>query len=87
MSQPIAAITGVYALLADGATVQIRSAAPGDFEAVKAMHEAMAPGNAYLRFFSLSRMAAEREAQRICRVPGPGPAPTCSPSAADTGCG
>jgi acyl-CoA synthetase (NDP forming)/GNAT superfamily N-acetyltransferase len=71
MSQPIAAITGVYALLADGATVQIRPAAPGDFEAVKAMHEAMAPGNAYLRFFSLSRMAAEREAQRICRVPGP----------------
>ncbi|HEX8009011.1 MAG TPA: GNAT family N-acetyltransferase [Trebonia sp.] len=71
MSQPLTAITGVYALLADGATIQIRPAASGDFEAVKAMHEAMSPGNAYLRFFSLSRTAAEREARRICRAPGP----------------
>jgi acyl-CoA synthetase (NDP forming)/GNAT superfamily N-acetyltransferase len=71
MSQPLAAITGVYALLADGATVQIRPTAPGDFEAVKAMHEAMSPSNAYLRFFSLSRTAAEREARRICRAPSP----------------
>jgi GNAT superfamily N-acetyltransferase/predicted CoA-binding protein len=71
MSQPLTAITGVYALLADGTTIQIRPAASGDLEAVKAMHEAMSPGNAYLRFFSLSRTAAEREARRICRAPGP----------------
>ena len=38
---------GVYALLADGTTVQIRSAVAGDFEAVKAMHEAMSLSNAY----------------------------------------
>ena len=38
---------------------------------VKAMHEAMSPENAYLRFFSLSREAPDREAQRICRAPGP----------------
>jgi acyl-CoA synthetase (NDP forming)/GNAT superfamily N-acetyltransferase len=59
----------VYALLADGSTVQIRPAGPGDFDAVKAMHEAMSPDNAYLRFFSLSRIAAEGEARRICREP------------------
>ena len=69
MSQPLADAAGVYALLADGTTVQIRPASPGDFAAVKAMHEAMSPSNAYLRFFSLSRTAAEHEAQRICREP------------------
>jgi acyl-CoA synthetase (NDP forming)/GNAT superfamily N-acetyltransferase len=69
MSQPLADAAGVYALLADGTTVQIRPADPGDFAAVKAMHEAMSPSNAYLRFFSLSRTAAEHEAQRITREP------------------
>ncbi len=62
---------GVYALLADGRTVHIRPAVPADFAAVKAMHEAMSPNNAYLRFFSLSRVAAEQEARRITREPGP----------------
>jgi len=71
MSHPVAATVGVYALLADGSTVQIRPAGPDDFAAVKAMHEAMSPDNAYLRFFSTSRTAAEREAQRITREPGP----------------
>jgi GNAT superfamily N-acetyltransferase/predicted CoA-binding protein len=58
----------VYALLADGSTVQIRTAEPGDYEAVKAMHEAMSPDNIYLRFFSVSRVSAEPEAQRVCRA-------------------
>jgi len=69
MSQPLADAAGVYALLADGTTVQIRPAGHGDFAAVKAMHEAMSPSNAYLRFFSLSRTAAEQEARRITREP------------------
>jgi acyl-CoA synthetase (NDP forming)/L-amino acid N-acyltransferase YncA len=69
MSHPTAQTAGVYALLADGTTVQIRPARLGDFEAVKAMHEAMSPNNAYLRFFSLSRTAAEHEAKRITRQP------------------
>ncbi len=69
MSHPVAATAGVYALLADGSTVQIRAAAAGDFAAVKAMHEAMSPDNAYLRFFSTSRTAAEREARRVTREP------------------
>jgi acyl-CoA synthetase (NDP forming)/RimJ/RimL family protein N-acetyltransferase len=62
----------VYALLADGTTVEIREACPDDFDAVQAMHEAMAPDNIYLRFFSYSRRSAETEARRICTDPAPG---------------
>ena len=61
----------VYALLADGATVAIRAAAAGDFDAVLRMHRAMSPENMYLRFFSMSPAAAEGEASRICRGPAP----------------
>ncbi len=61
----------VYALLADGTTVEIRPAGPADFGAVKAMHEALSPDNTYLRFFNLSRTAAGAEARRICRAPSP----------------
>jgi acyl-CoA synthetase (NDP forming)/GNAT superfamily N-acetyltransferase len=60
-----------YALLTDGSTVEIRPARPGDAEDVRAMHAAMSPDNLYLRFFSLSPLSAGREAQRICRPPGP----------------
>ena len=62
---------GSYALLSDGATIGIRSARPEDFEAVRDMHAKMSPDNLYLRFFSFSHVAAEREARRICREPGP----------------
>ena len=61
----------VYALLADGTTVEIRLAGPGDFDAVKAMHQAMSPDNTYMRFFNISRLAAETEARRICKDPAP----------------
>ena len=67
MSEP----ASVYALLADGRTVEIRPTTAADFDAVKAMHEAMSPNNAYLRFFSLSRLAAEQEAKRVTREPRP----------------
>jgi len=66
------AVGPVYALLADGSTVEIRPAGPADFGAVKAMHEAMSPDNSYLRFFNISRLAAETEARRICRESRPG---------------
>ena len=62
----------VYALLADGTTVEIRPATPDDFDAVKAMHEAMSTDNTYMRFFNISRGAAEAEARRICLTPPPG---------------
>jgi GNAT superfamily N-acetyltransferase len=53
-------------LLADGTTMTIRPAAPGDYQAVLRLHEAMSPDNLYFRFFSASRVSAEREAQRVC---------------------
>jgi acyl-CoA synthetase (NDP forming)/GNAT superfamily N-acetyltransferase len=65
------AMPSTYALLTDGATVEIRPARPGDFAAVRDMHAEMSPDNLYLRFFSVSAFAAEREASRICREPGP----------------
>ncbi|MGH2927566.1 MAG: GNAT family N-acetyltransferase, partial [Solirubrobacteraceae bacterium] len=71
MSQATPGPTSVYALLADGRTVEIRPATSADFAAVKDMHEAMSPNNAYLRFFSLSRLAAEQEARRVTRKQGP----------------
>ena len=66
MSAPLAA---TYALLTDGGTMEVRSARPQDFEAVRAMHAAMSPDNMYLRFFSMSPGAAEQEARRVCREP------------------
>src|SRR5512142_3439888 len=64
--------SAVYALLADGTTVEIRPAVPGDYDAVKAMHQAMSPDNTYMRFFNVSRLSAETEARRICLDPRPG---------------
>jgi GNAT superfamily N-acetyltransferase len=61
-----------YALLADETIVEIRPAAPGDFEPVKEMHGAMSADNSYLRFFNFSRLSAEHEAERICREREPG---------------
>jgi acyl-CoA synthetase (NDP forming)/GNAT superfamily N-acetyltransferase len=66
--------SAVYALLADGTTVEIRPAAPGDYDAVKAMHQAMSPDNTYMRFFNVSRLSAENEARRISLDPRPGQA-------------
>ena len=60
-----------YALLADGTTMIIRPAGPGDYAAVKGLHEAMSSQSLYFRFFSMSRVAAEREARRVCREAGP----------------
>src|ERR1039457_4357946 len=59
-----------YALLADGATIEIRQAARPDSDRVLAFHQDMSPDNLYLRFFSLSKRAAEHEAQRVCRPVG-----------------
>jgi len=61
-----------YALLADGTTMTIRPPGAEDYEAVRRLHEAMSTENLYFRFFSASRVSAEREAQRICRDGRPG---------------
>ena len=63
--------SSAYALLTDGTTIEIRPARPDDFDAVRDMHTAMSPENLYLRFFGVSRSAAEGEARRVCREPGP----------------
>ena len=63
--------TATFALLIDGSTVEIRQAGPQDCDAVREMHAKMSLENLYLRFFSLSPSNAEREAQRVCREPGP----------------
>ncbi len=59
----------MYALLADGSTVEIRKALARDAEAVRAMHAALSPDNFYLRFFIVNPNVAEQEAKRICREP------------------
>ena len=61
-----------YALLADGTTMTIRPAGPDDYEAVRQLHEAMSTDNLYFRFFSASRVSAEREARRVCLESGLG---------------
>ena len=38
-----------YALLIDGATIEIRAARPEDFDAVRDMHAKMFPDNLFLR--------------------------------------
>ena len=58
---------GTYALLTDGATVEIRPAAAGDADAVREMHAGLSPENMYLRFFTVSAQSAEREATRAGR--------------------
>ena len=60
-----------YALLTDGTTIEIRAARTEDFAAVRELHAKMSPDNLYLRFFSMSPAAADQEARRICREPGP----------------
>jgi hypothetical protein len=57
--------TVTCALLTDGSTVEIRPARPEDVAAVRDMHAAMSDENMYLRFFSLSLPAAEREERRV----------------------
>ena len=62
---------GTYALLTDGTTIEIRPARSDNFEAVRDMHAKMSPENLYMRFFGVSRVAAEQEARRVCREPAP----------------
>ena len=67
MNAPTEPVT--YALLTDGTTVEIRPSRPDDFDAVRDMHAKMSPENLYMRFFGISRVAAEQEARRVCREP------------------
>jgi acyl-CoA synthetase (NDP forming)/RimJ/RimL family protein N-acetyltransferase len=66
---PAAPSAAVYALLMDGTTVEIRAARPGDLDAVRRMYAAMSRDNMYLRFFNVSRRAADMAAKLACREP------------------
>ncbi|MFE4695727.1 GNAT family N-acetyltransferase [Streptomyces sp. NPDC056738] len=57
----------VHALLADGTTVRIRPALPGDHDRLRGFYEEMSPENLRLRFFSLGGRSAELAADRACR--------------------
>ena len=60
-------VPGMYALLADGSTIEIRHAQSADFDAVRDMHANLSPTNAYFRFFNFSPRAPQREAERVSR--------------------
>ncbi|CAG7646381.1 bifunctional acetate--CoA ligase family protein/GNAT family N-acetyltransferase [Actinacidiphila bryophytorum] len=62
----------VHALLADGETVGIRPALPGDRERVRRLYAEMSPESLRMRFFGVSRRAGEQAADRLCEPAGPG---------------
>ena len=62
----------VHALLADGTTVRIRPAVPGDHGQLRGFYEEMSPENLRLRFFAASRRSADLAADRACAPAHPG---------------
>lgn len=66
----LASAASAFALLTDGAQVEIRPLGAEDVEAVSALHRAMSAENLYLRFFAFNRSLAERIGVRLCRPEG-----------------
>jgi GNAT superfamily N-acetyltransferase len=62
----------VLALLADGRTVRIREAGPGDRADLLRLSEEMSPANLRLRFFTAGRVSARQAADRASGTHGPG---------------
>ncbi|MDT0467419.1 bifunctional acetate--CoA ligase family protein/GNAT family N-acetyltransferase [Streptomyces gibsoniae] len=62
----------VYALLADGTTVCIRSVEPGDHDQLRDFYKEMSPENLRLRFFAISPRSATMAADRACGPERPG---------------
>jgi acyl-CoA synthetase (NDP forming)/L-amino acid N-acyltransferase YncA len=60
---------GSYALLLDGTTVEIRPVRADDLAGLLRLHERLSDESIYLRFFGVSRAAAEQIATRLCRDP------------------
>lgn len=58
-----------FALLVDGATVEIRQPGPGDLPALLDLHRNLSVENQYLRFFGVNRRVAEEMAIRIGTAP------------------
>ncbi|MEU2776367.1 GNAT family N-acetyltransferase [Streptomyces sp. NPDC007162] len=62
----------VHALLADGTTVCIRPAAPGDHDQLEGFYDGMSAENLRFRFFSISRRSGALAADRACAPARPG---------------
>ncbi|MFF3518263.1 GNAT family N-acetyltransferase [Streptomyces sp. NPDC002573] len=62
----------VYALLADGTTVLIRTVEPGDHDQLRDFYKEMSPENLRLRFFAISARSATMAADRACGPERPG---------------
>ncbi|WP_414166606.1 GNAT family N-acetyltransferase [Streptoverticillium reticulum] len=62
----------VHALLADGTTVRVRQAGPGDRAAVLRLYERMSPENLRLRFFSAGSGSGRQAAEHLCAPARPG---------------
>ena len=60
---------GRRALLADGSVVVVRRLGPADLPAVRRLHEEMPLDDRYLRFFTVSRTAADHVADSIVGAP------------------
>ncbi|MGW5609129.1 bifunctional acetate--CoA ligase family protein/GNAT family N-acetyltransferase [Streptomyces sp. NPDC003753] len=56
----------IHALLADGSTICIRPAEPGDHERLRGFYGEMSPENLRLRFFAVSPSSAALAADRAC---------------------
>ncbi|HEV2637074.1 MAG TPA: GNAT family N-acetyltransferase [Actinocrinis sp.] len=65
---------GDYALLTDGACVQIRPAAPDDWQAVHDFAEALSRESVYRRFFAFRSHPGKLAADAVCAPAPPGPA-------------
>ena len=57
----------VHAPLADGTTVCVRAAGPGDHDDVLRLYTEMSDANLRLRFFAVSRRSAEQAAARVAK--------------------
>ncbi|MED7828462.1 bifunctional acetate--CoA ligase family protein/GNAT family N-acetyltransferase, partial [Streptomyces chiangmaiensis] len=72
MTDDTLSLRPVYALLADGSTVGVRTAEPGDHEQLQSFYEEMSPQNLRLRFFGISPRSAAMAADRACGAERPG---------------
>ncbi|MCX4904034.1 bifunctional GNAT family N-acetyltransferase/acetate--CoA ligase family protein [Streptomyces sp. NBC_00878] len=72
MTQTARPTRETHALLADGSTVEIRSARPDDHLQVLRLYDSMSAENQRLRFFGASRLAGRQAADRLCAGPEPG---------------
>ncbi|WP_151478303.1 bifunctional acetate--CoA ligase family protein/GNAT family N-acetyltransferase [Streptomyces albicerus] len=72
MTQTAHQVRGTHALLADGSTVEIRSARPEDHHQVLGLYDGMSVENLRLRFFGVSRRSGRMAADRLCAPPEQG---------------